>query len=458
MVHQQDDLTVQRNYRLTVLNGVFIMVAFTFVSPSIILTAFVYKLTGSNVWVGLVNAILGAGWLWPQVFMSNIVEHRERKKPFYWAPAIFRICGWASITAATFVLGGGDPHRLFVVFVVLFTLYSSAGGISMLPWFDIVGKIIPLEQRARLFGNRRLWGGMLGILAGFLVKYILSDRSGLIFPHNYGVLFGLATVFVIASVVAFLLVDEPIEPVSNQRRPFRQHMASGPRLLRHDADYRKYLVAQSLGALAMMGVPFYVPYAISRLGAAEQMTGLFLSVTMVSSVLSNLVWRRIGGRSSRVILEWGVALITVAPLLAALVPHLPGIQGALRSSSTAEAAGLVLDVRTLGLFLVFAFNGAGLAGINLGSMTYLLEIAPSRIRPTYIGFMNTFSFPLTFMPVLAGFLIQHVSYTPLFIAAALFGLMGVLVIKRLTEEGVSEEKGAELEQRISGTEDMTHET
>lgn len=451
------DRTLRRNYRLTVLNGVFIMTAFAFVSPSIILTGFVYKLTGSNVWVGLVSAILGAGWLWPQIFMSNIVEHRERKKPFYWIPGILRVCGWASITAVTFVLGSGDPHRLFVAFLVLFTLYSSAGGISMLPWIDIVGKIIPLEQRARLFGNRRFWGGTLGILAGVLVKYILSDRSGLMFPYNYGALFGLATVFVAASVVAFLLVDEPIEPVSGQRRPFRQHMASGPRLLRHDPDYRKYLVARSLWSLAMMGVPFYVPYAMSRLGAAEHMMGLFLSVTMVSSVLSNLVWRRIGGRSSRIILEWGVALVMVAPLLAVLVPHLPGGQGTILSSSTMDG-GSVLDMRTLCLFLVFVVNGAGLAGINLASMTYLLEIAPSRIRPTYIGFMNTFSFPLTFVPVLTGFLIQRVSYEPLFIAAALFGLMGVLVVRRLTEEGVSDEKEAELEQRINGVEDVKRET
>jgi len=422
MPDQIEEQNTKRNYRLLVWNGIFMTVAFAFISPGIVLSAFMYKLTASSFYVGLVNTIMAVGWIWPQLVISNLVEHRERKKPFYFFPAILRVGAWIAITASTLHIGNRNPHVLLWTFLLLFAFYASGGGVSMVPFMDIVAKIVPVQERARLFSVRQLGGGSLGFLAGFLVRYVLSDSSGWTFPTNYGVLFGCATVFVTLSATAFLRVQEPIHPVAKTRNSFSDHLASGVRILRDDRNYRRLLAARTFWSLGMMGIPFYVPYAVSQLGIHEATAGLFLSVSIISSVLSNLLWMRIGLKSSRIILEWGVIFILLSPLMAALMRYIP-------DASFAPFESL----RTALYFIVFATGGAGVAGINLANMTYLLEIAPSKIRPRYVGFMNTFSLPLAFVPALAGGAIHYVSYQPMFLIAVFFCVVAIFTIRRLDE-------------------------
>ncbi len=424
-----EEQEARRNYRLLVWNGVLVNVAFAFINPGIVLSAFMYTLTASSFYVGLVTTIMGAGFTWPQLVISNLVEHRERKKPFYLYPAILRTGLWVAITLFTLCIGNRNPQRLLWVFLVLFGLYWSAGGVSMVPFMDITAKIAPVEQRAKLFGVRRLWGGMLSVLAGFLIRYVLSESSGLTFPTNYGVLFGCATVFITLGMGAFLRVREPIHPVAKTRNSFSDHLASGVRILRDDRNYRRLLAARTFWSFGMMGIPFYVPYAVSHLGMRESTVGIFLSVSLISGVFSNLLWMRIWTKSSRIILEWGVIFMLLSPLIAALTPTIPNIP-----------LGVFGSLRTALYFVVFAASGAGVAGINLANMTYLLEIAPSRIRPRYVGFMHTFSFPLTLVPALAGAAIHYVSYQPMFLVAGVFCLLAIFTIRGLDENHATDEK------------------
>jgi len=50
----------------------------------------------------------------------------------------------------------------------------------------------------------------------------------------------------------------------------------------------------------------------------------------------------------------------------------------------------------------------------VGIMAYMLNIAPPRNRPTYIGFMNTLLMPVSFAPVLGGLLAPYIGYRWLF--------------------------------------------
>ena len=47
-------------------------------------------------------------------------------------------------------------------------------------------------------------------------------------------------------------------------------------------------------------------------------------------------------------------------------------------------------------------------------MAYMLNIAPPRNRPSYIGFMNTLLMPVSFGPLLAGFLAPYTGHQWLF--------------------------------------------
>ena len=47
----------------------------------------------------------------------------------------------------------------------------------------------------------------------------------------------------------------------------------------------------------------------------------------------------------------------------------------------------------------------------IAGSSYLLEMSPKERRPTYVGFMNTITFPFTFLaPMVAGLLVKFISY------------------------------------------------
>jgi MFS family permease len=92
----------------------------------------------------------------------------------------------------------------------------------------------------------------------------------------------------------------------------------------------------------------------------------------------------------------------LAPLVASVVKYLPG------------------ESRIPVFFLVFVIRRIVQSALMMASTTYLLDMAASEVRPTYIGFMNAFRFPLTFTPVLAGFLLQMISYQTLFFLSVFF--------------------------------------
>jgi len=410
----------RRNYLMIVLNGAFFMLGFAFFSPSVVLPAFVHELTRSGVMVGLIVSLRNVSSVWLQLLIPNLVEHRERKQPFYLASVLIRIAGWAAMLCAIFLVDPERPRALLGLFVLSMVLYSSGSGISNIPFMDIISKAVPVERRTMLFGVRRLAGGILGFAAGFLVHYILA-REDLSFPHNYGILFAFAAVFSLMGGVAFLMVREPIHPVASTRRPFREHLRAGLDLIREDPNYRGLLLVRVFWSLGRMCMTFFPVYALDRLSLGVATSGLFLSAATLTNVLSNLFWGRFGQRrGNRSLLLWSAPFLTLAPMWAMGV-------GAL------SRGGVRTDVVTAIYLFTFVLNRFASAGLVLGRTTYLLEIAPDERRPTYLGFMSVFTAPLNFLPLLAGTLVTYLSYEGLFVLSALFGLGTVLMARRLAE-------------------------
>jgi hypothetical protein len=61
--------------------------------------------------------------------------------------------------------------------VILVSLYSSAGGIAVLPFNRIISETIIPETRSSFFGWWLFLGGFMAVMAGFLAKFLLgSDK------------------------------------------------------------------------------------------------------------------------------------------------------------------------------------------------------------------------------------------------------------------------------------------
>ena len=430
---EPDPAEVRRNSRLLILNGGLVFMSMTLASSDMLLPAFVQSLTSSSVAIGLTGALMRIGWAWPQVFISRIIENRKRKMPFLLLAGGMRSSIWLVIAGLTYLMGGRQPFYFLCCFMVLYAISTSMMGIWNVPWMDIVGKVVPHGDRARLFAVRRLCGGVTAMAAGGAISFVLSDRSGISFPSNYAVLFVLAGLGNGLSVFVFSRIREPVGPVRSLRQPLSTYLSSGLRLLKNDANYRRLCGMQLLWSFIMMGSTFYVPYAITDMGLGLFYVGVFVSVMQVSTVLSNVLWAHVGHRKgNRSLLVCGSYLMSVTvavPLLARYVP----------SGSIAPLSGLgigwAFDMQVVFYALTFVFSGFASSAMFNGRMGYVLELAPEKRRPTYTSFLNMFALPQGFLPVFAGVLVAWISYRPMFWIAMFFVPFTVFFVHRLDDVG-----------------------
>jgi len=431
-----EDASVRRNFKLGVANGALMSLAHTFEDPRTILPIFVLKLTSSEAMVGLVAAVFVAGWNFPQFLVSSVVEHKERKLPFYALWAKVRIAARIAMILCVFLIDPSHPALLFWTFFVFWTATSLGAGFAGVPFLDIVAKTVPEERRGSFFGTRRFIGAALGIGAGLLAKAVLSPDFPLGFPDNFGLLMTLATLSAAVALFAFCRIEEPPSTVHPDRQPFVRHLRSGFGLVRSDANYRRFLVMRFLWAATTMALPFYAVYAVTDLGMPESAAGIFVTLWVAGTLAANFFWSRVvDRRGSRAGLLGSGALAVAAPALACAVTFIP--EGTLQLPGS--LAGFLgeggLGVRHLLFMSTFVINAFAFNGRVISNMTYLLEIAPPERRPTYVGLANTLTFPLALSPVLGGALAGWAGYFPLFVVAATVGVAGLWATS-LLEEGV----------------------
>ncbi|MCS7067528.1 MAG: MFS transporter [Meiothermus sp.] len=373
-----------RNYRFAMLNGWFVLLGDAFFNGSIVLASFAAKLGAPNWVIGLLPALLNAGSMVPQVFIAPYVARLPVKVTLYRRMALLRVASLGLVALGGFALAQ-RPDLLLWVFVIGLALNGFFTGFSSLPFWEAIGKTIPMERRSGLFSARNLVGGALAFLAGFVVRFILE--LPLAFPYPYAILFALGTLAFAYGWHVFGLIDEPPDKETHTERislglPFR------------DFYFRRFLRVRVLLAVASMVEPFYAAYAVRVLGHKGEI-GVYLMVYTLSSVLSNLLWVRISRRyGSRSLILIGAALGALAPLLALLLPG-------------------------SAFWMVFVLQGAYLASIGVGTSTYLVNLAPTDARSSYIGLSNTIVGLLAFSPVLGGLLADRVGYLGPMVVATL---------------------------------------
>jgi len=418
----------KHNFRVALVQGVLIRISLAFAEPTTILSVFIKQLTQNDLLVGLTGSVMTAGWMLPQLLISNLIEHHPRKMPYYVIGMTCRVLAWSLICGATFLIPVDQSSLLAGIALMLYFLSSSSMGISTLPYMDIISKSIPPDRRARFFSWRQLLGRFFEFLIGyFLVSYVLdSKRSGIMFPHNYAFLFGCTTVSALFAFLVFLRIREPILPVRTDQLSLIDHLRQGPQIIKTDPHYRRFLMFRICGHFVGISTPFYATHALDILpDASVSIAGHFLATAAVTGVISNFFWRYLGERfGTRSILIVTGGLFCMPSLVAITTLFLPS------------------KLQTGYYFLVYAIIGISTNGVMVGFMTYALNIAPSRSRPTYIGFMNTLLFPFAFVPLIGGatlkFFGHWVTMNHLFGLSFVSGIISFFVSLRL-EEIVREE-------------------
>ncbi|MDY6788039.1 MAG: MFS transporter [candidate division WOR-3 bacterium] len=389
-----------KNYILGIINGILFKFAFAVTGSETILPVFVSTLTSSGVLIGLAGSMQMALWPLPQIFMANYLEGKKYKMFVYKYTAYVRII--AMFAMGIVILW--YPSFILPVFMLFLFIYLTAGGMSGISFMELIGKTISKRRLASFWGFRQAGGGALAILGGLFVKFSLDTYD---YPFNYALLF-LASGFVVTiALISFIMADEPPSRGQEPSKGFRHFFKTGVKVLRRDSAFKRLFSYKVLMAVAMGPVPFYAIFSLRILDVHESTIGLFIAIQMVGMILSNIVWDRVSKfLSTKYIMIITAGIVLLQPIFASLSPLL----------------GIWM------MYIVFFLVGASMSGIRVGYLTYLLEIAPESKRPTYIGFMNTFTAPMLFYPMINGLLVDIFSFTPTFIISAFIALIAGILI------------------------------
>ena len=397
------------------IHGILYLGGEAFYNPDTILPIFLDHFTKSKTLIGLSSTLIGRlggiASVFPQLLVANKIENKTHKKPLLIFAITVRALSWGLLAFTTYIFNNTYPNlTIFFLFVTLI-LHTFMGGIAAVPFFDIWGKSLPSNLRGRFFGYRQLWGGILAIGSGLIVKNILENNA-IEFPYNFALLFSLVFIFLRISYIALGSVKEPTEKVYKNQLPFKDFLKKAFLIIKKNSNYKKFIMVEILAGAGGMALPFYVLYLKDVLQIELGMVGILLSAQMLGSVLSNILWAHL---SDFVGNKKVVQISTFAGLMVPIV--------ALMTQFKNELLYLLL----------FAIIGFFIAGRTIGNTNYLLDIASPKDRPIYISLTGTLLFPVSFFPLIGGLIAQYISYNMLFIVTGIPILLGFILSFNLKE-------------------------
>jgi MFS family permease len=416
------------NVFLGIAGAALAALAETLVLPTVVLPYFVGQISDSYTVVGLVPAIGIGFWALARFPAALLVAPQRRKLPWAIGAALIRAAATALLAAVCFRAEEGAEDPLRNAFFICLIAYSLASGFASVPTAAVLAKAIPHDGRELFFRQRNIWGGLAGIVAGLVVAQLLSD-AGPDFPRDYALLFLAATVCQTATAFFVATLREPLR-VPGTRLPPVTTIVGGMGRALADGNFRRFFGFRLLFSLSTLADPFFVIFATSELVVAPSILGAYVIALVVGRLASMPLWsalaRRYGEKST---LQVAALVRLVAPLLALLLPYVTG---------TDLYRERVDDNRVLaGLFgVAFLAIGASLAGQARGNYAYLAEVAPMRLRPSYVGLTNVALAAVAFAPIVGGLLVDRSGYRLLFLAATLIGLAAVFASGALTDTHV----------------------
>lgn len=399
---------VRRNAMAYIGESTLFGLGLVFASTTTVLPEFVSRLTGSAVLIGLIISLTEGAWRAPQLLFANWLANKPRKKIYLTRAGLIGRPAYL-LMALALVLGiAKTPMLAVVLFFVLHTFMYFALSVDTLVWWDVLAKAIPGNRRGRILGYSTALRGVISIGVGLLIAYLLGD-SGPGFPSAYTICFAAGGACFMLSLVSWLFVVEPSEPVVEKRPTWSEYGRQTRTILRSSSAFRRLLTVRLLAGFNGLALGFFGLFGIAQLGFAPSSLGLFAMVQTVSGILAGLWFARVSERSGNHRIVQIATLISVTGPVVALV--------FLIAPDLLWRPLYAWTFVSIGVFQTAQF--VGFASLNV-------DLAPSGQRTTYVGLFNTLSSLVIIWPAIGGWLLERTSY------GVLFGLTaGCLVVAHI---------------------------
>lgn len=397
----------RRNFFFFLTDGILFLTAKQIIGPTTLIPDFVRHLTSSEILIGLSSSLFDVGWTLPQLFIARAVVRFEHKKWWVVVPNIPVRLVMLIFAILTILLGRDRPEAILCAFLVCYGISAVGDGIVTVPWWILAGTSLDNRWRVRALGLQSAIAGVLMLALSPLIGIVLSS-TGLAFPDNYALIFGVAGVLFALSILPLIFVHELTGGTAAEKIPsLREFLPGLGQVLRADGPFRTMIVIRLLTTLFAMANPFYIGFATVRLGLSSTTAlPVLLAMQTIGGIIGALLYSWLGARGT-------LSYIRLALVLAAVLPV---------SALLATVTGPLL------LCLGFFVSGLTVGNLFFSYQNWLISYAAPEQRALYTGLFNTVAAVASMIaPFIAGTIAQHAGYESLF-ALALVMLLSAFIV------------------------------
>jgi len=406
----QREQVYRRNFLYFLTDGILFTVAMGIIGPTTLIPDFIRHLTKSEILIGFSSSIFDVGFTLPQLFIARYIVRSARKKWWFVGPNIPVRFMMVIFGIVTVILGKDRPALILIAFLICYGVAAFGDGLVGVPWADLIGTSLDDRWRARMFGLMTASGGLIMLLLSPVLGIVLSD-SGIGFPNNYALLFGLAGVLFAISILPGVFIRELPGGKAVEKIPSLGEFLPGlGHVLRTDGPFRAIIITRLLTVLFMMAGPFYIGFATVQLGLSSTVAvPTLLAMQTIGNITGAIVYSWLGARNNLLYIRLALSCAMILPitaLIASVVGPLP-------------------------LYFGFFVSGAALSNLSFSYQNWVISYSNPDQRPIYAGLFNTISALISLIsPFIAGTIAQTLGYEALFAFAIVMVICALFVAVR----------------------------
>ncbi len=401
----------QHNFRAFVWHAAWLGFTITFTEVNTVLPGLVVEAGGSQIHVGILTAIMVGAPMLTQLLFAGFLTPKPRKKIFLLLGIYLRVGALMGVAWTLSRLTSFSPGLLIILVYAWMLVFTTSGSFAGVSYTDILGKSIAGDQRKRFFVLRQFLSS-IGVLISAIIARELLKRFA--YPMNYEILFIAAAGCLFLASLGFVVLREKAVVSRYESSSILEIFRFIPGYLREDANLRNFILVNNLTGFATTLTPFYVVLARDTYSLSADDIGNFLLIGITGMVLSNFLWSKIVKKHSfkGVMVVWiivGASLPVLAITLSLWAPY------ALYQA-------------------IFFLSGVGISAQRISQGGVLIEISENDNRALYSGINGAFNLTIALFPLISGFVIVWLGYTPVFILGSMAMISALFFVRRLNCE------------------------
>jgi MFS family permease len=395
---QLTNATLKHNFTANVMDGGLYAFAMSMISIQTVLPVFVKSVGGSNVAVGLIPVIWMAGLNFPQIFIAGYVNRFAYKKSLMLKTGLIQRLPWLLLAILTYFVIAEVPQTIgLAIFFTVLAIAAIGGSVNLPVWFELIAKITPVGVRGRMFALRTLLGALLGILGGWIVTIVLNNMA---YPANYALLFTLAFILMMISFGYLTTLREEEGNKAKKVLRLREYVMQLPEILRHQKNYRNFLVADAAFISSVAALAFYTVFAVQKFSLGDEYAGKFTIVMMTAVIFGSMMLGSFADRSG----------------------HKLNLM--LGSLAVAAGCGIALWAPVVeAYFLTFVLSALTIGITMISRLPFIAELCTEEERPTYVALTNLITSPFFLTGIIAGRIADVYGFEIVFIGAGVIALL-----------------------------------